>query len=162
MENDRAWLKRAGESLVLHLERGGPPLDQRVRLSAEPAAKVSLLEQARLGEHREGLMAQWRNVGLPGRPQWLQQAWLVPEMDADHETMMGLRVRRLVDGSFWHQLGLAESDLLESVNGDAIDSMDHWQALVRAAEKDQDIALVLRRGGERSGFIPRPYPRPDE
>lgn len=158
VENDRAWLERDGESLVLRLEREGPPLDQRLRLSGDPAVTVSLLEQARLGEYREGMMAQWRNVGLRGRPQLLQQAWLVPEVPPGHEGMLGLRVRKLVDGSFWHQLGLAEGDLLESVNGNAIDSMDHWQALVRTAEKDQDISLVLRRDGRTLRFHTQTVP----
>ena len=149
---DRAWLERDGASLVLRLEPEGPPLDQRLRVDGAPTATVSLLEQARLGQHREGLMAQWRNVGLRARPQLLQQGWLVPAFAPGHETMLGLRVRNLVEGSFWHQLGLAEGDLLERVNGDTIDSMDRWQELLRAAETDQEISVVVLRDGQRRRF----------
>jgi len=155
---DRAWLESDGASLVLRLEVEGPPLDQRLRVEGDPAATVSLLEQARLGEHREGLMAQWRNVGLRGRPQLLQQAWLVPELAPDRKTMLGLRVRKLVEGSFWHQLGLAEEDLLERVNGDAIDSMDRWRQLLRVAENDQEISVVVRREGRILRFRTRTVP----
>ena len=155
---DRAWLERGGVGLVLRLELEGPPLDQRFRVDGAPAATVSLLEQARLGQHREGLMAQWRNVGLRGRPQLLQQAWLVPEIAPGRETMLGLRVRKLVGGSFWHQLGLAEGDLLERVNGDTIDSMDRWQELLRAAETDQEISVVVRRDGQRRRFDTKTVP----
>ena len=87
---DRAWLEHDGASLVLRLEPEGPPLDQRLRVDGAPAATVSLLKQARLGQYREGLMAQWRNVGLRARPQLLQQGWLVPEFAPGHETMLGL------------------------------------------------------------------------
>ena len=97
-------------------------------------------------------MAQWRNVGLRARPQLLQQGWLVPEFAPGHETMLGLRVRKLVEGSFWHQLGLAEGDLLERVNGGPIDSMDRWQELLRAAETDQKISVVVLRDGQRRRF----------
>ncbi|MFP6605259.1 MAG: hypothetical protein VCC19_01665 [Myxococcota bacterium] len=155
---DRAWLEGDGASLVLRLELEGPALDKRLRVDGAPAATVSLLDQARLGEHREGLMAQWRNVGLRGRPQLLQQVWLVPELAPDRETMLGLRVRKLVEGSFWHQLGLAEEDLLERVNGNAIDSMDRWRQLLRVAEADQEISVVVRRDGRRLRFHTRTVP----
>jgi hypothetical protein len=155
---DRAWLEHDGASLVLRLEPEGPPLDQRLRVDGVPTATVSLLEQARLGQHREGLMAQWRNVGLRARPQLLQQGWLVPEFAPGHETMLGLRVRKLVEGSFWHQIGLAEGDLLERVNGDTIDSMDRWQEALRAAETDQAISVVVRRDGQRRRFHTRTVP----
>ena len=155
---DRAWLERDGASLLLRLEPEGPPLDQRLRVDGEPAATVSLLEQARLGQHREGLMAQWRNVGLRARPQLLQQGWLVPEFAPGHETMLGLRVRKLVEGSFWHQVGLAEGDLLERANGGTIDSMDRWQELLRAAETDQAISVVVLRDGQRLRFHTRTVP----
>ena len=97
-------------------------------------------------------MAQWRNVGLRGRSQLLQQAWLVPEISPGRETIKGLRVRQLTEGSFWHQLGLAEGDLLERVNGDTIDSMDRWQELLRAAETDQEVSVVVLRDGQRRKF----------
>ncbi len=150
--DDRAWLERDGGSLVLRLEPEGPPLDQRVRVDGASTATLSLLKQARLGQYREGLMAQWRNVGLRARPQLLQQGWLVPEFAPGHETMLGLRVRKLVEGSFWHQLGLAEGDLLERVNGGPIDSMDRWQELLRAAETDQEISVVVLRDGQKRRF----------
>jgi type II secretory pathway component PulC len=103
-------------------------------------------------------MAQWRNVGLRGRPQLLQQAWLVPEFAVGRESLMGLRVRKLVEGSFWHQLGLAEGDLLERLNGDRIDSMDQWQALVRAAEMDKEISVAIRRDGRSLRFHTKTVP----
>ena len=155
---DRAWLERDGTVVALRLEVEGPPLDQRLRVDRGPSSTVSLLEPARLGEHREGLMAQWRNAGLRERPQLLQQAWLVPEISPGRETIKGLRVRQLTEGSFWHQLGLAEGDVLERVNGDAIDSMDRWQELLRIAQTEQEISIVVRRDGKIRRFQTRTVP----
>ena len=103
-------------------------------------------------------MAQWRNVGRRGRPQLLQQAWLVPERAPSRDAMTGLRVRKLVEGSFWQQLGLTEGDLLERLDGDALDSMDRWQQLLRAAETQQEISLVIRRDGRRLRFHTKTVP----
>ena len=152
---DRAWLERNGAGPVLRLEFGGPPLDQRLRGDEPPGAGLSLLGQAKLGETRQGLMAQWRNVGLRGRPQLLQQVWLVPELTPGRDAMRGLRVRKLVEGSFWHQIGLAEGDLLEKAQGSAIDSMERWQELLRIAETDQEISIVVQRGGRTLTFHTR-------
>lgn len=153
----RAWLERDGTRLALDLEMDGPPLDQRLRSEKAPAKTVSLLEQAQLGEHREGLMTQWRNVGLRGRPQLLQQAWFNPVHDSDG-SMLGLKVRKLAEGSFWHQLGLAKEDLLEQLNGDLLDSMDRWQELVRVAGTDREISIVVRRDGQRLRFRTKTVP----
>ena len=96
--------------------------------------------------------------GLRARPQLWQQGWLVPEFSTDHETMLGLCVRKLVEGSFWQQIGLAEGDLLKRANGDAIDSMDRWQELLRAAETDREISVVVLRDGQRRRFQTKTVP----
>ena len=155
---EEAWLERDGASIVLRLDVEGASLDERPHTERDPAATISLLAQARLGEHREGLMAQWRNVGLRGRPQLLQQAWLNPENTPGSDEITGLRVRSLVEGSFWHQVGLAAGDLLEAVNGDRIDSMDRWQELLHIAERDQEISVVVRRSGRVLRFKTRTVP----
>lgn len=152
IEGDRAWLERDGAEFALDLDRRGPPLDQRPRARDASATEISLLEQARLGEYREGLMTQWRNVGLRGRPQLLQQAWLVPEIGEKRDTLLGLRVRKLVENSFWHQIGLAEGDLVERVNGVALDSMARWQELLRSAGGDQEISVIVERDGRTLRF----------
>jgi len=160
IDGRRAELRAGKESLILTLEEEGAPLGQRsVRSSRfKDGEPVSLLPQAKLGHDREGLMAQWRNVGLRGRPQLLQQVSLIPEFAPDRERILGLRVRNLVKGSFWHQIGLAEGDLLEQANGDPIDSMDRWQDLLRAAGADQDLSIRVRRAGRNLRFRTKTVP----
>ncbi len=159
IEGERGELRAGKESLTLKLEEEGAPLGQHpIEVSRfNEGEPVSLLAQAELGEDREGLMAQWRNVGLRGRPQLLQHAWFNPVHDSDG-SMLGLKVRKLVNGSFWHQLGLTEGDLLEALNGQALDSMDRWQELLRVAETDQEISIAVRRDGQKRRFRMKTVP----
>ena len=142
---------------VLSLDADGLPVGQG-RLTAPEREGGTLLDVARLGDAREGLMSQWRNVGLRGRPQLLQQAWLVPGPATSGERFAGLRVRRVVPGSFWHQLGLAEGDLLERLNGTAVDSMERWADVLRAAQTDQAISIAVERAGRKLTFRTRTVP----
>ena len=155
-----AELRAGKESLILHLEEEGAPLGQRSGRSSgfKEGEPVSLLSQAELGRDREGLMVQWRNVGLRGRPQLLQQVSLIPEFAPDRERLLGLRVRNLVQGSFWHQMGLAEGDLIEQANGDSIDSMDRWRDLLRSAGEDQELSIRVRRAGRDLRFRTKTIP----
>lgn len=142
---------------VLSLDVNGLPLGQG-RLAAPEHDDGTLLDVARLGDTREGLMSQWRNVGLRGRPQLLQQAWLVPEPATSGGRFAGLRARRVLPGSFWHQLGLAEGDLLERLNGAAVDSMEQWNHVLRAAQVDQAISIAVDRAGRKLTFRTRTIP----
>jgi type II secretory pathway component PulC len=157
---DAAVLETSQGRITLPLDREGPPLNERLRLSsrASLAGNRSLLEIAAQGSAREGLMAQWRNVGLRDRPLLLQQAWLTPVHDTDagpSERMRGLRVRKLTEGSFWAQLGAVSGDLLTAVNGRALDSLDAWQDLLEIAQNDQAITLTLEREARQLAFQTR-------
>ncbi len=156
IEDDHATLHAGSEPLTLRLEEDGPPLDQRLpdQSSLSETRPVSLLRHAELGVARGGLMAQWRNVGLRGRPQLLQQAWLTPVHRSDGR-MLGLRVRKLVEGSFWHQIGLEENDLLTNFNGLPVDSMVAWRGVLRAAQTDLQITTEVERAGETIRFRTR-------
>ena len=144
-------VEQAGGMVTLALDPDGPALDER---PARPPGDTvfSLLEQARLGEHRPGMMSQWRNAGLRGRAQLLQQGWLTPEFGSDREEMKGLRVRKLVPGSFWNQIGLREGDLLVEANGSSIDSLERWRGLLENAEGDRKLTVIVLRKGDRLQF----------
>jgi hypothetical protein len=139
--------------ITLPLHRAGPPLGARARASSQ--GRHSLLDVARQGWNRGGLMAQWRNVGLRDRPLLLQQAWLTPVSDGPGEPMRGLRVRKLAPGSFWNQLGAETGDLLTAVNGRAIDSMNAWQKLIEIAQNDVNITITLERDAKPLRFQTR-------
>ena len=153
IENDHATFQAGRELLMLRIDRDGPPLGQRLTDGPrfDKTRPVSMLEQAELGAGREGLMAQWRNVGLRGRPQLLQHAWFNPVHRPDGQ-MLGLRVRTIVEGSFWHQIGLEEGDLLTTFNGRPVDSTFAWRALLDRAETDLQIDIGIERAGRKMSF----------
>ena len=99
-------------------------------------------------------LAQWRNVGLRGRPQLLQQVWFNPAYSPEG-TMSGLKVRHLVEGSFWHQIGLKEADLLTVFNGKAVDSTLAWREVLSAAGTELNITIEVERGDRTMRFETR-------
>ncbi len=154
IDRDAVVVRAGGAASTLRLESGAPPLGQRLRLADSHHGK-SLLQLAEEGSQREGMMTQWRNVGLRDRAQLLQQAWLTAdyaEPPGPNASMTGLRVRKLIEGSFWQQLGLQEGDLLEEINGVRVDSMDAWQQVIQIAQNDLDITITVDRAARKHSY----------
>ncbi len=151
--NDFAVLCSDAGEIELRLDPAERLLTPRVRHASASSrgSERSLLAHAETGERREGLMAQWRNVGLRDRPLLLQQGSLVP-VHRRTGVMTGLRVQRLVDGSFWHQLGMQQGDVITAVNGRPIDSMDAWQHLMEVGQHDLDITIRVERAAKQLGY----------
>ena len=79
-------------------------------------------------------------------PAILSDTELVPHVE-DGE-VRGLELRRLPDGTLLSESGLFPGDVLKSVNGEPIRSMEaFWTALSRLRGREQ-IRLVVERGGE--------------
>ncbi len=150
IDRDTAVLSAGAVQSTLQLDQAAAPLGERLPRAntSGRCAEKTLLQLAQEGSEREGMMTQWRNVGLRGRAQLLQQAWLSAEyLDAANapQSMTGLRVRKLVAGSFWQQLGLQEGDLLTQINGVQVNSTAAWQQVMQIAENDLDITIAVDR-----------------
>ena len=104
------------------------------------------------------MMSQWRNTGLRGRPQLLQQGSLIPRIVPGEDEIAGLRAGQILPGSFWDQMGLSEGDVIQEVNGAEIDSMMRWREFMDIAETAQEISLLLERGGRPIRFLIRTVP----
>jgi len=156
IEGDVASLSSVNDDMELRLSEDAV-LNQRLRLSPHAArvGRKSLLVQAQQGAGREGLMVQWRNVGRRDRPQLLQQAWLTPLYADGSDAMLGLRVRQLVEGSFWQQLGMQQGDLLTTMNGLRVNSMKAWQRVIEIAQNERSISITVERAAEQLGFRTR-------
>lgn len=155
---DRARFKRGREHMVLVLDPDSPPLDELRTISSGSGAESSLLDHANLGKDRFGMMSQWRNTGLRGRPQLLQQGSLIPEVVSGQHAIAGLRVGRILRGSFWNQMGLSEGDVIQEVNNRKMDSMMRWREFMDVAENAQEISLVVKRDGRQFRLITRTIP----
>jgi len=157
IERDSAVLRAGAVQSTLRLERAAAPLGVRLPIANNSGSRYgkTLLQLAEEGSEREGMMSQWRNVGLRDRAQLLQQAWLTADYTdpaGTRHTMAGLRVRKLVAGSFWHQLGLQEGDLLTQINGVRIDSMDAWQQVLQIAQNELDITIAVDRAAHQYSY----------
>ncbi|MEH6580502.1 MAG: hypothetical protein V7754_01105 [Halioglobus sp.] len=138
------------ESLSLSLD----PDDRlsRREVVAEGGSQVhnTLVDEATLGERYPGeMMVQWRNIGLRGRAQLLQQAWLTPDFGralGPDKKMLGLKVSQVTAASFWDQAGLQDGDLLKELNGFPINTLDAWKKAIRVAETEQELTVKLERG----------------
>ena len=110
----------------------------------------SLIDEAALGVQYPGeMMMQWRNTGLRGRPQLLQQAWLTPDFGGElgpDKSMLGLKVNQVTPASFWDQVGLRDGDLLTAVNDLSLDTLDAWKTAIHFAETEQEFTVRLQRG----------------
>jgi len=110
------------------------------------------VELAERGLPFEGLlMAQWRTGGLRERAHILKQGWLIPDYGGRRgpdKKMVGLRVKQVVPGSFWNQLGLEVNDLIEEMNETRIDSINAWRKVLEYAQNDTDVTVVVRRDND--------------
>jgi len=155
---DRVWLRRGSDLVVLVLDPNSSPLAELRTIAKGSSEESSLLDHAKLGKDRFGMMSQWRNTGLRGRPQLLQQGSLVPQVIPGRDVIGGLRVGRILPGSFWDQMGLSEGDVIEQVNNKKMDSIMRWREFMNIAESAQEISLVVERGGEQIRLIIRTIP----
>jgi len=163
IDTNAVYLSTPAGRLELRLEPKGPRLGHPHGRSRTTTAVLesTLLEIAELGEKRSGLMAQWRNVGLRDRALLLQQGSLTPILPDAAEAssrLLGLRVDRRADASFWHQIGLEPQDVLMAVNGQPLDSLGAWQRLLTVAEEEQSITIALRRDGRSIQYQTRTIP----
>ena len=158
VEKDQVWLIRGDERVALSLDFDGPSLNDLRANSRGSVAEGSLLDHANLGKDRVGMMSQWRNMGLRGRPQLLQQGSLIPQVVPGEDGLTGLRVSQVLPGSFWDQIGLSRGDVLQEVNGVRIDSMIRWQEFMDIAESAQELSLLIDRGGRLIRFRVRTIP----
>lgn len=75
----------------------------------------------------------------------INQARVVPYMVEGEP--QGFQIRKIQPGSIFERIGLKNSDILKSVNGESLTTADQALRLFTAFRNEREIALELERGG---------------
>ncbi|MFZ3231046.1 MAG: type II secretion system protein GspC [Pseudobdellovibrio sp.] len=78
----------------------------------------------------------------------LMQARAVPNRDPNTGEINGFRLLDMQEGSIFSQLGLARMDVLKSVNGEPIDSIQKAMELYNTLKNGNQVKLGVERGGK--------------
>lgn len=148
---DRVLIRRGGatESLLLKeigtaLPSGSITPASRPTASARaPSAEVQRLGNNSFSVEREQINRQMQ------RPEFLSQALMVPNAGG------GFLVREIQPGSLYEKLGLKVGDVINSVNGQAVNTVDDvmkiYQQLSGAGNTAQ-VNLDIRRAGKNESL----------
>jgi general secretion pathway protein C len=78
----------------------------------------------------------------------LMQARAVPNRDPNTGEINGFRILDMQPGSIYEQLGLQRMDVLKSVNGEPIDSVQKAMELYNTLKNGNQVKLGIDRGGK--------------
>jgi type II secretion system protein C len=144
---DRALIRRGGATESLMLKDTGPALPggSVVLPSATPArsAASATPEVQRLGGNTYSVNREQMNRQLQ-KPEFLSQALMVPNAGG------GFLVREVQAGSLYEKLGLRVGDVIQSVNGQAVNTVDEVMKLYQqfSAGGTSQVSVDIRRAGK--------------
>lgn len=78
----------------------------------------------------------------------LMQARAVPNRDPNTGEINGFRILDMQEGSIFSQLGLNRMDVLKSVNGEPVDSIQKAMELYNTLKNSGQVKLGIERGGK--------------
>ncbi len=84
---------------------------------------------------------------LNNLPDLLQQARAVPNIDPATGAVNGFRLLDIAPGSIFENLGVRRNDLIKSVNGTAVDSINKAMELVNTLRDADNINVTVERNG---------------
>ncbi len=134
---DRAILIRGGVSESLMLEGMAKGLTDVIGVAPPPQAGIQQTAPNQFALPREMVTQQL------SRPQELfSQALMVPNAGG------GFLVREIQPNSLYEKLGLRVGDVIRSVNGKPVNTMDDAMKAYQAASTQRDIRVEVIRGGQ--------------
>lgn len=134
---DRAILVRGGVSESLMLEGMAKGLPDVIGVAPPPQAGIQQMTPNQFALPRAMVAEQLR------RPQELfSQALMVPNAGG------GFLVREIQPNSVYEKLGLRVGDVLRSVNGKPVNTVDDALKAYQAASTQRDIRVEVLRGGQ--------------
>jgi len=149
---DRVLIKRGGATESLMLKDIGPALPSgAITAAPRPAPatqKPATPEVRQLGTNSFAVEREQINRQMQ-RPEFLSQALMVPNAGG------GFLVREIQPGSLYEKLGLKVGDVIYSVNGQAVNTVDDvmkiYQQLSGAGNAGQ-VNLDVRRAGKNESL----------
>lgn len=76
----------------------------------------------------------------------LNQARVVPYMV--NGVAQGFQIRKIVPGSIYQRLGLRNSDIIKSVNGESLTTQDQALRMISLFKNEREISLEIQRGSK--------------
>ena len=142
--SDRVVIQRNGvmESLLLEGADKSAPLSSeswQPSVSAQPQAESGMVRETGANHYmidRDQLAAQMRT------PDFLRQATMVPSNSG------GFQVRQIQPGSLYEKLGLRPGDVVKSINGQAINSVEDAMKLYQQMASLSSVQMEVQRGGK--------------
>lgn len=90
---------------------------------------------------------------LNNLPTLLNQARVVPYFGENGKTHEGYMIKAIDQGSLYEKLGLQNNDVIQKINGDAIDSPEKAFNMLKMLRNERQITLNLKRGGEAKTLV---------
>lgn len=151
---DRALIRRGGATESLMLKEGaaalpsGSIVTQARTTPPRPASSAGTAEVQKLGNNTYAIEREQINKQMQ-RPEFLSQALMVPNAGG------GFLVREIQPGSLYEKLGLRVGDVINSVNGQPVntveDVMKIYQQLSGVNDASQ-VTLDVRRAGKNQSL----------
>lgn len=137
---DRVLIRRGGATESLMLKDTGPNLPEgSIKTASGPNPRTTAGVQPR-GENNFAVNRQQLTQQMQ-KPDFLTQALMVPNAGG------GFLVREIQAGSMYEKLGLRVGDVIQSVNGQPVNTMEDVMRLYQQFESVTSVSMEIRRAG---------------
>ncbi len=137
--SDRVLIRRGGATESLMLKDTGANLPDGSIVAAPPRPAPTSGVQRR-GDNNYAVSRQQLTQQMQ-KPDFLSQALMVPNAGG------GFLVREIQPGSMYEKLGLRVGDVIQSVNGQAVNTVDDVMRLYQQFESVANVSVEVRRAG---------------
>lgn len=142
---DRVLIQRGGATESLMLKDTGPNLPDGSVVTASPQ-RPSGTGTRRRGARNFAVSRQELTQQMQ-KPDFLTQALMVPNAGG------GFLVREIQPGSVYEKLGLRVGDVIQSVNGQPVNTMEDVMRLYRQFDSATNVSLDVRRAGRTETLV---------
>lgn len=151
---DRVLIRRGGATETLMLKDASPDLAKGSivtspppQITRVPADGLSNTRAARRERNRQFFIDRQQLNQQMQRPDVLSQALMVPNAGG------GFLVREIQPGSVYEKFGLKVGDVINSVNGQAINTMEDVMRLYQQVASTSNLQINVKRAGRNETLV---------